>query len=239
MAKETTVQILALNGSPHRNGNTATLMGWVLEGCAEEGAECTWIHLADYDIGYCQGCNTCMRMGECPIQDDVPDIRDRLLGADGIVVGSPVYEGQPTAQLKTLMDRLALFVLYTDLFAQQRSVGVATSGLAPTRGTAKAAEMFGRSSGIIGAQTASLRKGYQPLAERHSPRLPRRARALGGKLVRDIRRSDRALDLRRLYIAALRSLLNRFLVERNPELFAGAIRIQQERQRLIETRRQT
>jgi NAD(P)H-dependent FMN reductase len=232
VSEELDVRILALNGSPHRSGNTATLMEWVLEGCAEAGAKCTWLHLVDYDVGYCQGCNTCIRTGECPIRDDVPRIRDRLLAADGIVVGSPVYEGQPTAQLKTLMDRLALLVLYTDLFARQRSVGVATSGLAPTRGTAKAAEMFGLSSGIIGARTSSLSRGYQPLSERHAPRLPGRARALGRKLVRDVRSSDRALDVKQLYMEILRSLLNRFLVRRNPEQFAGAMRIQQERRRL-------
>jgi len=226
----TAPHIIGLNGSPHRAGNTATLMGWVLEGCAEAGASVEWIHVADYDIQYCRGCFTCLREGECPIGDDFAGVRDRLLAADGIVVGSPVYEGHATAQLKTLMDRLTLLVLYTDTFARQRSVGVATSGLAPTRSTARVADLFGHCSGTIGAKVASLAEGYRPLTVADFPRLPRRARALGRRLVRDIWHF-RAFSLKRAWIGFLRGLLRRFVVERHPDQFAGVIRIWRERRR--------
>jgi NAD(P)H-dependent FMN reductase len=229
LSEQPTIRIVALNGSPNHNRNTATLMKWVLEGCLEAGAEVEWIHIADHDIQYCRGCHACLRVGECPIQDDVPAIRDRLLAADGVVVGSPVYEGYPTAQLKTLFDRLALFILYTNLFSELHSVGVATSGVAPTRATARAAAELGRCSGIIGAHTASFAKGYQPLAEAHSPRLRRKARSLGHRLVRDIQRSGRSFDLKSAWIGLLRRLLDRFLVYRYPDQFAGAIRIKQEK----------
>ena len=66
------MHIVALNGSPHRKGNTATLMQWVLDGCAEAGAGVEWLHVADCHIEYCQGCFTCLRTGACPIVDDVP-----------------------------------------------------------------------------------------------------------------------------------------------------------------------
>lgn len=233
MSEKSTIRIIGLNGSPHRDGNTATLMGWVLEGCAEAGAGVEWIHVVDHNISYCQGCFTCLRKGECPIQDDFAEVRDRLLATDGIVVGSPVYEDQPTAQLKTLMDRLALLCLYTDTFAKQHSVGVATSGLAPTSNTAKAAAIFGQCSGIIGAKVASFTEGYQPLVEAHSPRLPRRARTLGRRLVQDIQRPDRAFNLERAWINFLRGLLRRFVVMRHPDQFAGVIRIWGEKEVLL------
>jgi len=229
MTERSVPRIIGLNGSPHRDGNTVTLMRWVLEGCVEAGASVEWIHVADCDIRYCQGCFTCLREGACPIQDDFPEVRDRLLAADGIVVGSPVYEDQPTAQLKTLMDRVALLALYADIFSRQHSVGVATSGLAPTGNTARAAEMFGRCSGVIGAKVTSLTEGYRMLAEAHSPCLPRQARALGRRLVRDIQLPDRAFNLKRAWIGFLRRLLRRFVVERQPDLFAGVIRIWQEK----------
>ena len=227
MSHQSPIRIIGLNGSPHRRGNTTTLMQWVLEGCTEAGAEVEWIHVADHDVRYCRGCLTCLRQGACPIRDDVPAIRDRLLAADGIVVGSPVYEDQPTAQLKTLMDRLALLCLYADTFARQRSVGVATSGLAPTRNTAKAAVMFGQCSGTIGAKTASLTKGYQPLTEANAPRLARRARRLGHRLVREIRHGHRRLGARltRAWFGFLRWMLRRCVVDRHPNQFAGVIRI--------------
>lgn len=102
-------------------------------------------------------------------------------------MGSPVYEGQPTAQLKTLLDRLSLLNLYTDTFGRHFSVGVATSGIAPTEAVAKTATAFGRRVGTIGAKTTTLDQGYQPLAAVHPPELPARARALGRRLVRCIR----------------------------------------------------
>lgn len=221
------VRVVALNGSPHRDGNTATLIGWVLEGCVEAGADVSWLHVVDYEIGYCQGCFACLRQGTCPIDDDLAVVRQRLVAADGIVVGSPVYEDQPTAQLKTLMDRLALLVLYTDTFAGHRSVGVATSGLAPTRNTAKAAELFGRCSGAIGARVTSLSEGHRSLSEAHGPLLRKRAQKLGRRLVRDIRRSNQgfSFDLKVAWMRLLRGLLRRLVVERHPEQFSGVLDI--------------
>ena len=233
LSEQSTVRVIALNGSPHRNGNTATLMNWVLEGCAEAGAEVQWLHIVDYDIEYCQGCFTCLREGACPIQDDFVEVRERLLAADGIVAGSPVYEGQPTAQLKTFLDRLTLLNLYVGTFTEQYSVGVATSGIAPTRCTAKAAaEGLGRCCGTLGAKTASLAHGYQPLSRSHSPRLPDRARGLGERLVRTIRhpRKLSTVHLNHLWIGFLRQVLKHVVVKRSPEQFAGVLRLWRERE---------
>jgi len=234
MADAPVIHVIGLNGSPHRHGNTATLMNWVLEGCARAGAEVDWLHLVDYRIQYCMGCFTCLREGACPIQDDFVAVRDHLLDADGIVAGSPVYEGQPTAQLKTLLDRLTLLNLYVGTFTRQATVGVATSGLAPTRATAKAAALqFGRCCGTIGAKTASLAHGYRSLAEAHPPRLPHRARALGEQLVARINHPQAlsTADLNRLWIGVLRRLLKRVVVDRHPNQFAGVIRLWRKKER--------
>jgi NAD(P)H-dependent FMN reductase len=227
-----TVRIVGLNGSPRRDGNTATLMHWVLEGCSGAGAEVEWIHLAEYHVGYCQGCFTCLQTGTCPLEDDFQAVRDRLLAADGIVVGSPVYGGQATAQLKTFLDRLTLLNLYTHTFERQWSVGVATSGVAPTRGLARGlAMLLGRPSGIVGAKTASVARGYRPLVEAHSPRLPTRARAVGRRLVANIEcpRRLRAPSLGQLWHRILMRLVIRPLVTGHPDQFAGVLRIWEEK----------
>lgn len=226
------VHIVGLNGSPHRDGNTVTLMRWVLEGCEESGADIEWVHVVDHDIQYCQGCFTCLRTSVCPIEDDLLAVRERLLVADGIVVGSPVYADQPTVQLKTLLDRLTLLNLYAYIFERQRSVGVATSGVAPTGGVAKnLAGFFGRRSGAIGAKTASLARGYQPLADVHKPGLPAQARALGRRLVADIRSPRRLcfLPLDYVWLLVLQRFVVRRLVTRQPAQFAGVLHIWQER----------
>lgn len=226
------VHITALNGSPHRNGNTTTLMRWVLEGCEETGASTEWIHIVDHEIKYCRGCFTCLQTGVCPIEDDFLGVRDRLLAADGIVVGSPVYEGQPTAQVKTFLDRLTLLNLYTDTFERQRSVGVATSGVAPTAGVAKGlAVFFGRQCGTIGAKTASVKRGYQSLAEVHNPQLVRRAHALGRRLVGAVRNAGKrpSLSVEQIWFRILRTVVVRPLVLNNSKQFEGVIEIWKEK----------
>jgi multimeric flavodoxin WrbA len=232
MGASNSVRVIGLNGSPHHNGNTVTLIRWVLEGCTEAGAQVEWIHLIDYEVRYCQGCFTCLRTGACPIQDDYRSILDRLVAADGIVVGSPVYEGQPTAQLKTFLDRTTLLGLYTRTFEKQRSVGVATSGVAPTAGVAKyVAGLFGQPYGVIGAKTTSIAHGYQVLAEVHDHRLPMRARALGQSLVVRIQSAHepRFPTPLSLWYRILARYVIQPLVTQNPEQFAGVLRIWREK----------
>jgi multimeric flavodoxin WrbA len=233
MTEENRVSIIALNGSPHRAGNTATLMSWVVEGCEAAGASVSWLHVVDQEIQYCEGCFGCLRTGACVLQgDDFHDVLERLRTADGMIVGSPVYEGQATAQLRTLMDRMTLLNLYTDLFEKSSTVGVATSGVAPTRGVAKElAVFFGHKVGVIGAKTASISAGYQPLAAVHSRRLPERARKLGWRLAQSIQRRGTSppQSLKRLWISVLRRLFIKPLVLGNREQFAGVIQIWQEK----------
>jgi multimeric flavodoxin WrbA len=226
------IRIVGLNGSPHREGNTATLMRWVLEGCEEAGAEVEWLHVVDYDVRYCQGCMACLRRGICTVQDDVPAIRARLLAAAGVVAGSPVYAGQPSAQLKALLDRLALLNLFTRTFEHLHSVGVATSGAAPTGGVAAdLADFFGRRSGAIGAKVTTVAAGYTSLARVHDRGLPPRARALGRRLVRDIVTPRRfaVSNPKVLWIGLLWRFFLHPLVTRNPEQFGGVIGIWKEK----------
>lgn len=226
------IHVVALNGSPHRQGNTATLMAWVLEGCQSAGATVEWVHVVDYHVEYCQGCFTCMRTGDCPIQDDLTQVRGKLLAADGLVVGAPVYSGHPPAQMRTLMDRLTLLNLYTGTFERQRTLGVATSGVAPVGGVAKdLAVFFGRCHATIGAKTASIKHGYRPLKEHHDPRLPPRARVSGRRLVQEIRSPRRRWlpAFKEAWIALLRRFVVRPLVLGQRDQFAGVLRIWQEK----------
>jgi len=228
MSENKPIHVVGLNGSPHRTGNTVTLMGWVLDGCAASGTQIEWLHLVDYDIHYCQGCFTCLRTGACPIKDDFLTFRANLLAADGIVAGSPVYEGGPSAQLKTFLDRLTLLNLYTNLFERQHSVGVATSGIAPTEDVAKRiAFILGRPAGTIGAKTSTPAHGYRSLATAHDPRLPEKARALGQCLVANIRQPKRFRFPSReylIYLLCQRAFLQPMVLN-NPDQFAGVLRI--------------
>jgi multimeric flavodoxin WrbA len=148
------MNIIAINGSPRKSGSTSKLLSWILEGATLTGVHTELIQLADLNIGYCQGCNQCLIHKECILKDDFHDLMNKLLSADGLILGSPVYEGSPSAQMKTLMDRVALLTLYAGIFEGKLSIGASTSGIAPTKKTSVTmADIFGARIGYIGHKT--------------------------------------------------------------------------------------
>jgi multimeric flavodoxin WrbA len=100
-------RVLALVGSPRRGGNTDILVEEVLKGAQEGGADAEKIFLADLTIGGCQGCGACVRneVDWCIQKDDMTDLYPRILAADVIVLGTPIYWWGPSAQLKAFFDR--------------------------------------------------------------------------------------------------------------------------------------
>ena len=97
-----------------RMSNTEILVKEALMGAEEMGAEVELVRLLDLDIKPCTGCNSCVidlfekaGSGDCVIKsDDFKWIDDKILDADGMVVGSPIYEKAPQGMLKVLNDRM-------------------------------------------------------------------------------------------------------------------------------------
>lgn len=98
--------VLILSSSPRRGGNSDTLCEEFMRGAAESGHEVEKIFLRDKTIHYCTGCSTCSRdQKPCPQKDDAAGVIDKMLAADVIVMGTPVYFYTMSAQMKTLIDR--------------------------------------------------------------------------------------------------------------------------------------
>lgn len=98
--------IVAVNGSPHAGaGNTALMLAMIGDSLNRLGHKLEVIHLVDYVIEYCIGCGYCIETGKCWVPDDHAAILDRLLGADAVILASPVYFFHVTAQMKTFLDR--------------------------------------------------------------------------------------------------------------------------------------
>lgn len=100
------MKIIGFNASPRKEGNTFWALDKILEGAAEQGAETRVWHCGDLDIKPCQGCLGCLRNDGCVVADDMREIYAELKSAEALVLGSPVYMGQMTAQAKTFVDRL-------------------------------------------------------------------------------------------------------------------------------------
>lgn len=99
------MKILAINGS-HRPGKcTAELLEAALHEATKLGAECELVELSQLTIGYCSACNACLMKSECSMSDDMGGLVDKMLAADGIILGSPDYFSNVTARMKTFIDR--------------------------------------------------------------------------------------------------------------------------------------
>jgi multimeric flavodoxin WrbA len=99
------MKVVAIVGSPRKNGNTAIITEHALKSIAEEGIETKLITLSGKEIKPCNACMACQESGECIIEDDFPPILNDMIEADGIILASPVYFGSCTALLKALMER--------------------------------------------------------------------------------------------------------------------------------------
>lgn len=100
--------ILIVLGSPRKKGNSATLAAKLAEGAAAMGAQTETIYLNGLDIKPCQGCGKCQRKSAkgCVIQDDMIPLHAKLKAADAVVLASPVYWFNLSAQIKIFIDRL-------------------------------------------------------------------------------------------------------------------------------------
>jgi multimeric flavodoxin WrbA len=122
------MKIIGINGSPKgEKSQTRRLVMGVLEGARQAGADITFVDLCLLDIKYCTACGTCYAKGECIHDDDFPMLLGKMLDADGIVWGSPNYIDSITAQLKTMLDRMADSI-HCQSFTGKYGCSVSTAG---------------------------------------------------------------------------------------------------------------
>jgi len=100
------MKIIGVVASPRKEGNTAWTVNKILEGAKEQGAETQTWYFSDLDIKPCKGCLGCVQSDQCVINDDMQKLYHELRQADALVLGSPVYMGQMSAQAKIFTDRL-------------------------------------------------------------------------------------------------------------------------------------
>ena len=103
------MKVLAFNGSPRTKGNTYFLLKSVCDILEKSGIETEIINIGARSIHGCIACGKCREKGndQCIFSDDiVNECVDKIKEADGIILGSPVYFGNMTAQMKAFIDRV-------------------------------------------------------------------------------------------------------------------------------------
>lgn len=103
------MKVLALNGSPRRGGNTELLLEEALKGVREEGGEVTRYHLNSLSLKPCQQCGACDDTGKCIINDDMQAIHNDISTTDRIILASPIFFFNVSAQTKIVIDRCQSF----------------------------------------------------------------------------------------------------------------------------------
>lgn len=113
------MKVIALNGSPRKKWNTATLLENALDGAASRGAETELVHLYDYRYKGCISCFACKleggrSYGRCAVRDEITPILDRTHEAGALILGSPIYFGMPTGVMRSFVERLLFQYLTYD-----------------------------------------------------------------------------------------------------------------------------
>jgi multimeric flavodoxin WrbA len=121
------MKVVAFNGSGRKDGNTAMLIRRVLSVLEAEGIETELIQLAGEQIRGCNACRTCFstKNNRCIIKDDNVNVYiQKMVEADGVILGSPVYFSMMSPELKALIDRAGYVALAND-YVFKRKVGAA------------------------------------------------------------------------------------------------------------------
>lgn len=114
------MKVIAVNGSPRRNWNTAMLLEKALAGAQSRGAEAEFIHLYELNYKGCISCFACktrdgQSYGRCAVKDDLTPVLKGVEDADAVILGSPVYFGMATGEMRSFMERLMFpYTTYTD-----------------------------------------------------------------------------------------------------------------------------
>jgi len=146
------MKVIAINGSPRKKWNTATLLNKSLEGALTQGAETEFVHLYDVTFRGCISCFACKTIngpsyGRCIVKDGLTPILQKIENTDVLILGSPIYFGTVTGEMKSFMERLFFpYMTYTDppgsIFPRKIRTGFiytlgATEELANARGVDK------------------------------------------------------------------------------------------------------
>lgn len=107
------MQIIAINGSPRKKWNTATILENAVAGAKEEAPEASAeiINLYSHEYIGCTSCFECKRLGgtsygKCAVRDELQPILEKALAADVLLIGSPIYFSDMTGMLRCFLERL-------------------------------------------------------------------------------------------------------------------------------------
>jgi len=117
------MKVMAVNGSPRKKWNTATLLENALAGAKAAGAQTEFVHLYDHSYTGCISCFACKKIGgknygRCAVKDGLSPILKRAADAQVLILGTPIYFYSETGEMRSFMERLLFpYLTYTPGYA--------------------------------------------------------------------------------------------------------------------------
>ena len=104
-------KVIVINASPRKNFNTSKLLNEAKGGAESAGAEVEFINLVDLNFKGCMSCFACKRKGSktnglCAYNDELRPVLEKILNADAVIIGSPIYYSYPTGMFRNLLERM-------------------------------------------------------------------------------------------------------------------------------------
>ncbi len=180
------MKVLALMGSPRNNGSTYMAVEMVEERLREMGEiEMEYVHLKDMDLGECIGCHACIHLGEahCPVDGDRGEIEKRMLGADALILASPVYSLGVTSLVKKFLDRFS-YCFHRPRFFGLPVLAIATAAGAGQKASSHLMADCARFWGCAPVYTVELPKLDLNLTDAHREKVLRTLRGAAEKIFR-------------------------------------------------------
>lgn len=100
------MRVLMINGSPHKNGNTALALNEMAQIFAQQEIESEIVQIGNQAIRGCIACGSCAEKGRCVFEDAVNETAPKLNACDGLIIASPVYYASANGTLISFLDRL-------------------------------------------------------------------------------------------------------------------------------------
>ncbi|MEA4816741.1 MAG: flavodoxin family protein [Lachnospiraceae bacterium] len=105
------MNVVGISGSARRDGNTALLIKIIFKELNKNGIDTELIQLFDKEILSCKACFACKKTSRCAIQnDDFNYCFEKMLNADGIILGSPVYSADISSKMKAFLERAGVII---------------------------------------------------------------------------------------------------------------------------------
>ncbi len=178
-------KIVAIISSPRKGANSATILNAMVEAAKGKGHDVQVFNVAEMkDRRGCIACMGCKKAGKCVLKDEITPVLDAIRDADGVILSTAVYFGQPTGQYRLLEDRFFSFLdgTMTPNVAPKKFAVIVTAGSAGA--DELAAQIAGRMTAYFNFEplgVVTMVDGNPPHAAEQNPEILAKAAEIGSK----------------------------------------------------------